>query len=50
MLDLDAVAAFDHSENTFLTSTGDWIALFQYIRLYTLSEGDRLELENDVCL
>jgi hypothetical protein len=50
MLDLDTVAAFDHSENTFLTSTGDWIALFQYIRLYTLSEGDRLELENDVRL
>ena len=50
ILDFDAVAAFDYSENTFLTSTGDWIALLQYIRLYTLSEGDRLELENDVRL
>ena len=52
LLDLDAVATFDYSntENTFLTSTGDWIALFQYIRLYALSEAERLELESDVRL
>ena len=50
LFDLDAVASFDYSDNTFLTSTGDWIALFQYIRLYTLSESDKLELENDVRL
>ena len=51
-LDLEAVASFDYSntENTFLTSTGDWIALLQYVRLYALSEADRLELENDVRL
>jgi hypothetical protein len=49
-LDFDAVASFDYSENTFLTSTGDWIALFQYIRLYALAEADRLELETDVRL
>jgi len=54
LLDFDAIAAFDYSkdaaENTFLTSTGDWIALFQYIRLYALSDADRLELEEDVRL
>jgi hypothetical protein len=52
LLDFDAVASFDYSnsENTFLTSTGDWIALFQYIRLYELSEADRLELDSDVRL
>jgi hypothetical protein len=50
LLDLDAAASFDYSENTFLTSTGDWIALLQYMRLFALSEGDRLELENDVRL
>ena len=50
LLDFDAVASFDYSENTFLTSTGDWIALFQYIRLYALPEADRLELESDVRL
>jgi len=46
-LDVDAMSSFDHCDNTFLTSTGDWIALFQYIRLYTLCEADTLELEND---
>lgn len=50
LLDFDAVASFDYSENTFLTSTGDWIALLQYIRLYTLSEADRQELEKDMRL
>ena len=50
LLDFDAVNSFDYSENTFLTSTGDWIALFQYIRLYALSEAERLELEGDVRL
>jgi hypothetical protein len=49
-LDLEAVASFEYSENTFLTSTGDWIVLFQYIRLYALTESDRLELEGDVRL
>jgi hypothetical protein len=50
LLDLDAVESFDHTENTFLTSTGDWIALFQYIKLYTLCEADTQELENDMRL
>jgi hypothetical protein len=54
LLDFDAIAAFDYSkdaaENMFLTSTGDWIALFQYIHLYALSDADRLELEEDVRL
>ncbi len=49
-LDLEAVQAFEHADNTFLTSTGDWIALFHYIRLYALSESDTSELENDVRL
>jgi hypothetical protein len=50
LLDQEAVASFDYSENTFLTSTGDWIALFQYIKLYDLSETDQHELEADVRL
>jgi hypothetical protein len=50
LLDQEAVSSFDYSENTFLTSTGDWIALFQYIRLYDLSETDQHELEADVRL
>jgi hypothetical protein len=52
LLDFEAVASFDYSnsENTFLTSTGDWIALLQYIRLYALSEAEKLELESDVRL
>jgi hypothetical protein len=41
------MASFDHCDNTFLTSTGDWIALFQYIKLYTLCEADTQELESD---
>lgn len=51
-LDVEAMASFDHcdNDNTFLTSTGDWIALFQYIRLYTLCEADTQELESDVRL
>ena len=49
-LDFDAVSAFDHCDNTFLTSTGDWILLLQYLRLYELSEADVHELENDVRL
>ena len=50
MLDLDAVESFDHTENTYLTSTGDWIALFQYIKLYTLCEADTQELDGDMRL
>jgi hypothetical protein len=50
LLDLEAVESFDHTENTFLTSTGDWITLFQYIKLYTLCEADTQELENDMRL
>ena len=50
LIDMDAVSSFDHTENTFLTSIGDWIALFHYIRLYSLSEADKHELESDVRL
>jgi len=50
MLDLDAVESFDHTENTYLTSTGDWIALFQYIKLYALCEADTQELDGDMRL
>jgi hypothetical protein len=50
MLDLDAVESFDHTENTYLTSTGDWIALFQYIKLYALCEADTQELDSDMRL
>ena len=49
-LDLDSVSSFDHCDNTFLTSTGDWIALLQYVRLYELCEADVHELESDVRL
>jgi hypothetical protein len=48
LIDLDAVSSFDHTENTFLTSIGDWIALFHYIRLFSLCETDVQELEGDV--
>ncbi len=44
------MSSFDQCDNTFLASTGDWIALFQYIRLYALSEADTHELENGVRL
>jgi hypothetical protein len=50
LLDLDAVATFDHTENTFLTSTGDWISLFQYIKLYALCEADTQQLDADTRL
>ncbi len=50
LLDYDAVESFDHTENTFLTSTGDWMVLFQYIKPYTLSENEIHELENDTRL
>lgn len=50
LLDLDAVESFDHMENTFLTSTGDWISLFQYIKLYALGEADTQQLEGDMRL
>ena len=50
LIDMDAVSSFDHTENTFLTSIGDWIALFHYIRLYSLCEADMHELESDVRL
>jgi hypothetical protein len=50
LIDLDAVSSFDHTENTFLTSIGDWIALFHYIRMYSLCESDMHELESDVRL
>ena len=50
LLDLDAVESFDHMENTFLTSTGDWLSLFQYIKLYALGEADTQQLEGDMRL
>ena len=49
-LDLESVSSFDHCDNTFLTSTGDWIALLQYVRLYELCEADIHELKSDVRL